>query len=199
LQLSPYLAPLDKDLVKVILRLLKSSTFTATPALLAALASSHHERKTPHGLLKVRAGSKYLLLKMVQAATFLVVQFAVRLSTSLPQMCIFNAHMILSESLNFTVTDPMQAGSSAFLPYIHHLVGQSSPHGPPSGVLGCLSSKDWAVRRAAGDTLRAMTLLIGPLLEPEGHCDVTDPATITGKCLQTLESARFDKVRLQGK
>ena len=87
-----------------------------------------------------------------------------------------------------------QTGSSAFLPYIHHLVGQSSPHGPPSGVLGCLSSKDWAVRRAAGDTLRAMSVLLGPHMEPEGHCDVTDPATVTGKCLQALESARFDKV-----
>ena len=56
MQLSPYLAPLDKDLVKVVLRLLKSSTFAATPGLLAALASSHHERKTPQGLLKVSEG-----------------------------------------------------------------------------------------------------------------------------------------------
>lgn len=118
-----------------------------------------------------------------------------------------------------------QHGASAFLPYINHLVGQPAaqrrssqqePSGPSSGggstasgstisvsstplsasgILGCLSSKDWAVRRAAADAVRAAVLLLGPELEPEGCWGLGDPGSVTGRCLNALEECRFDKVR----
>lgn len=117
----------------------------------------------------------------------------------------------------------LQHGTSAFLPYINHLVGQpaqgrSSAHsdavGPSSGggsnassnitlsgkpfsasgILGCLSSQDWAVRRAAADAVRAVVLLVGPELEPEDCWGLGDPGSVTGRCLNALEDCRFDKV-----
>jgi hypothetical protein len=51
--MSPYLGPLDKDLVKVILKLLRSPSFLGTAQLLAAIASTDAEQKAPMGLLKV--------------------------------------------------------------------------------------------------------------------------------------------------
>lgn len=86
----------------------------------------------------------------------------------------------------------------AFLPYLQHFLGQSpapnSSSGGGSGILGCLYSKDWAVRRAAADALSATALLLGPGMEPEGAWGVGDPASLTGRCLAALENARFDKV-----
>lgn len=64
-----------------------------------------------------------------------------------------------------------------------------------SGILGCLSSKDWAVRRAAADAVHAVVLLVGPLLEPEDCWGLGDPGSVTGRCLSALEECRFDKVR----
>jgi hypothetical protein len=116
-----------------------------------------------------------------------------------------------------------QHGASAFQPYINHLVGQPSqrrasahqdPAGPSSGggstasstitlsgkpfsasgILGCLSSQDWAVRRAAADAVRALVLLVGPELEPEDCWGLGDPGSVTGRCLNALEDCRFDKV-----
>lgn len=116
-----------------------------------------------------------------------------------------------------------QHGASAFQPYINHLVGQSSqrrasahqdPAGPSSGggstasstitlsgkpfsasgILGCISSQDWAVRRAAADAVRALVLLVGPELEPEDCWGLGDPGSVTGRCLNALEDCRFDKV-----
>lgn len=52
-QLAPLLQPLDRDLVKVLLRCLRSATFHGSPALLAALASTANESRQPQGLLKV--------------------------------------------------------------------------------------------------------------------------------------------------
>lgn len=96
----------------------------------------------------------------------------------------------------------LQDGTEAFLPYLHHLIGQppstgsggSSGAGARSGMLGCLFSKDWAVRRAAADALTAAALLLGPELEPEGAWSMGDQASLTGRCLLALEGARFDKV-----
>lgn len=65
-----------------------------------------------------------------------------------------------------------------------------------SGILGCLSSQDWAVRRAAADAIRALVLLLGPELEPEGCWGLGDPGSVTGRCMNALEDCRFDKVRL---
>lgn len=64
-----------------------------------------------------------------------------------------------------------------------------------SGILGCLSSSDWAVRRAAADAVRAVVLLVGPGLEPEECWGLGDPGSVTGRCLNALEDCRFDKVR----
>jgi hypothetical protein len=47
------LAPLDRDLVKLILRLLKSGQFLATAQLLAAVASTSADTQAAGGLLKV--------------------------------------------------------------------------------------------------------------------------------------------------
>jgi hypothetical protein len=102
----------------------------------------------------------------------------------------------------------VQYGTPSFLPYLHHLIGQPGP--PPtaassgsassgaaggSGILGCLSRHDWAVRCAAADALSGAGLLLGPSLEPEGAWGAGDPASLTGRCLAALEPARFDKVR----
>lgn len=65
-----------------------------------------------------------------------------------------------------------------------------------SGILGCLSSQDWAVRRAAADAVRAVVLLVGPDLEPEDCWGLGDAGSVTGRCLSALEDCRFDKVRL---
>jgi hypothetical protein len=75
-------------------------------------------------------------------------------------------------------------------------IGLSSGHGSShsSGLLGCLSSKDWAVRRAAADALKACVLLLGPALEPEGCWSLGDPGSLTHRCLDALEGGRFDKV-----
>lgn len=52
-QMSPFLSPLDKELVKVILKLLRSSAFLGTAQLLAAIASTDPDTRVPVGLLKV--------------------------------------------------------------------------------------------------------------------------------------------------
>jgi hypothetical protein len=87
---------------------------------------------------------------------------------------------------------PAQECASSFLPVLPRLIGQPGPS--PSGILGCLENKDWAVRRAAGEALRALGLLLGPYFEREGCWDASDPSCVTGWCLQALEKARFDKV-----
>lgn len=53
--MSPFLGPLDKDLVKLIIKLLKSPAFFGTAQLLAAIASTDVELRAPVGLLKVCA------------------------------------------------------------------------------------------------------------------------------------------------
>ncbi len=88
-----------------------------------------------------------------------------------------------------------QDGTEAFLPYLSHIIGQpASGTAPGSGILGCLAHKDWAVRKAAGDTLKTAVIVLGPQIEPEGVWDVDSPASLTGRCLQGLEGAKFDKV-----
>lgn len=56
LQMSPFLGPLDKDLVKLIIKLLRSPAFLGAAQLLAAVASTDAELRTPVGLLKVTHG-----------------------------------------------------------------------------------------------------------------------------------------------
>lgn len=51
--MSPFLGPLDKELVKVLLKLLRIPAFLGTAQLLAAIASTDAELRTPVGLLKV--------------------------------------------------------------------------------------------------------------------------------------------------
>jgi len=51
------------------------------------------------------------------------------------------------------------------------------------------------VRRAAADAMRAVVLLVGPLLEPEDCWGLGDPGSVTGRCMCALEECRFDKVR----
>jgi len=53
---SPFIAPLDKDMVKLILRLLRSATFQGTAQLLTAIANTDNEMHAPEGLLKVIYG-----------------------------------------------------------------------------------------------------------------------------------------------
>jgi hypothetical protein len=104
----------------------------------------------------------------------------------------------------------LQAGASAFLPYLNHLVGQASSRrsssgydsgsgqaaSSGSGIIGCLAAKDWAVRRAAADAIRAAVLLLGPALEPEGRWQLGDPSSLTQRCMSALDSqsCKFDKV-----
>ncbi|WIA33121.1 hypothetical protein OEZ86_006273 [Tetradesmus obliquus] len=155
LMVAPCIGPLDKELVKLILRMLKSATFQGTAPLLAAIASTYADTHAPVGLLK--------------------------------------------------------AGASAFLPYLNHLVGQPSSRrsssgydaassqaaSSGSGIIGCLAAKDWAVRRAAADALRAAVLLLGPAMEPDGRWQLGDPSSLTHRCLSALDaqSCKFDKVR----
>uniref|UniRef100_A0A383W6D0 TOG domain-containing protein n=1 Tax=Tetradesmus obliquus TaxID=3088 RepID=A0A383W6D0_TETOB len=155
LMVAPCIGPLDKELVKLILRMLKSATFQGTAPLLAAIASTDADTHAPVGLLK--------------------------------------------------------AGASAFLPYLNHLVGQPSSRrsssgydaassqaaSSGSGIIGCLAAKDWAVRRAAADALRAAVLLLGPAMEPDGRWQLGDPSSLTHRCLSALDaqSCKFDKVR----
>lgn len=54
-QIAPCIGALDGELVKLILRLLRSSTFQGTAALLSAVASISTEDQKPVGLLKVSA------------------------------------------------------------------------------------------------------------------------------------------------
>lgn len=51
--MSPFLGPLDKELVKVILKLLRSASFLGTAQLLAAIASVEVDARMPVGLMKV--------------------------------------------------------------------------------------------------------------------------------------------------
>ncbi|WIA12977.1 hypothetical protein OEZ85_006589 [Tetradesmus obliquus] len=155
LMVAPCIGPLDKELVKLILRMLKSATFQGTAPLLAAIASTDADTHAPVGLLK--------------------------------------------------------AGAGAFLPYLNHLVGQPSSRrsssgydaassqaaSSGSGIIGCLAAKDWAVRRAAADALRAAVLLLGPAMEPDGRWQLGDPSSLTHRCLSALDaqSCKFDKVR----
>jgi hypothetical protein len=110
----------------------------------------------------------------------------------------------------FCVTASLQTGASAFLPYLNHLVGQASGRrsssgyetassqaaSSGSGIIGCLTAKDWAVRRAAADALRTCVLLLGPAMEPEGRWMLGDPSSLTHRCLSALDahSCKFDKV-----
>jgi hypothetical protein len=52
-QVAPCIGPLDRELVKLILRMLKSATFQGTAPLLAAIASTDADTHAPIGLLKV--------------------------------------------------------------------------------------------------------------------------------------------------
>jgi hypothetical protein len=54
------------------------------------------------------------------------------------------------------------------------------------------------VRRAAADAIRAVVLLVGPELEPEGCWGLGEPGSVTGRCMNALEECRFDKVRSLG-
>jgi hypothetical protein len=100
------------------------------------------------------------------------------------------------------------------MPYLSHLIGQaaacksaggsdsSSGGGAAaarvaaggSGILGCLASKDHAVRRAAADAVRAAVVLLGPGLEPDGCWGLGDAGSLTGRCMGALDACRFDKV-----
>jgi hypothetical protein len=111
--------------------------------------------------------------------------------------------------LNHLIGQPSQAGRRASAHSSHDAVGPSSGGGSTasssismagkpfsaSGILGCLSSQDWAVRRAAADAVRAVVLLVGPDLEPEDCWGLGDAGSVTGRCLSALEDCRFDKVR----
>ena len=55
MQMAPYLGPLDKELVKTILKLLRSASFLGTAQLLSAVASTDADMRMPVGLLKVGA------------------------------------------------------------------------------------------------------------------------------------------------
>ena len=66
----------------------------------------------------------------------------------------------------------LQNGSGAFLPLLPSLVGSPAcaalgmaPASTGTGVLSCLTSKEWVVRGAAGDWLKAVTLLYGPMMQ----------------------------------
>lgn len=113
----------------------------------------------------------------------------------------------------FILLNALQAGASSFVPLLNHLVGQPSTRfsssgydsaaantqsSSGSGLIGCLASKDWAVRRAAADAIRATVLLLGPAMEPDGCWMLGDPGSLTYKCLNALESqgCKFDKVCL---
>eukprot|EP00775_Hariotina_reticulata_P011340 gene11340-11489_t len=142
LLVSPFMAPIDKDMVKLILRLLKSATSQGTAQLLAAIANMDNEMHAPNGLLK--PGTRAELSGASSTGT---------------------------------------------------AVGFAPSAGNGSGILGCLGSKDWAVRRAAADTLKASVVLLGPALEPEGCWSLGNPGSLTHRCLDALESGRFDKVK----
>lgn len=60
--MSPSLGPLDKDLVKLILKLLRSPSFLGSAQLLAAIASTDTEMRVPGGLLKVRRDCRSLCM-----------------------------------------------------------------------------------------------------------------------------------------
>jgi hypothetical protein len=55
-QVAPCIGPLDRELVKLILRMLKSATFQGAAPLLAAVASTNPDTHAPVGLLKVGKG-----------------------------------------------------------------------------------------------------------------------------------------------
>jgi hypothetical protein len=79
------------------------------------------------------------------------------------------------------------------------VVGQpASATSSGSGFLGCLSHKDWAVRRAAADALRVAALVLGPALEPEGCFERLEPRSTTGRTCRALEACKFDKVGARG-
>jgi hypothetical protein len=59
--MSPFLGPLDKDLVKLIIKLLKSTSFLGAAQLLTAVASTDAELRTPVGLVKVTQCSAFVL------------------------------------------------------------------------------------------------------------------------------------------
>lgn len=80
MQMSPFLGPLDKDLVKTLIKLLKSPAFLGTAQLLAAVASTDAELRTPVGLLKVWGPSLAVVVVVVvevSAAATCGVQLAV--------------------------------------------------------------------------------------------------------------------------
>lgn len=67
-QVAPCIGPLDKELVKLILRMLKSATFQGTAPLLAAIASTDADTHAPVGLLKVCSSRFGLPLHCMPAA-----------------------------------------------------------------------------------------------------------------------------------
>jgi hypothetical protein len=93
----------------------------------------------------------------------------------------------------------LQSGPSAFTPYTSHLIGQPPSGGSGgSGMLGCLAHKEWTVRRAAADALKAAAALLGPELEPDGCFDRCEPRSVCGRAVKALEACKFDKVRVAG-
>ena len=53
-QVAPYLGPLDKELIKEMLRMMRNNAFQASHLLLAAIASCNPRTMQIHGLIAVR-------------------------------------------------------------------------------------------------------------------------------------------------
>lgn len=49
--------------------------------------------------------------------------------------------------------------------------------------------------QAAAECLKACTLTLGPMMEPEGAWDPGDARSLTARCSKALEGAKFDKVQ----
>ncbi len=87
------------------------------------------------------------------------------------------------------------------MPLLPALVGQPAAApggGGGTGAAGLLSRADWPVRQAAADMLRAVALLLGPLVELEGSWALSDARCLTGRAMRALEACRFDKVGGEG-
>lgn len=222
-QAAPFLGPIDKEVLRDVLKALKSPTFQAGGSLLAALGCSDVEQHQYLGLLKVGASCRRRRLSHSLAvacrwparptaaarASCAIhtckghderswATLSMRLQAMIPSL--IQPHSRCHHTHHHHHTPAvLQSGPSAFTPYTSHLIGQpASGSSSGSGMLGCLAHKEWTVRRAAADALKVAAALLGPHLEPDGCWDRSEPRSVCGRACKALEACKFDKVGEEG-
>ena len=87
----------------------------------------------------------------------------------------------------------VQTSTSSLKPYMNHLLGNpSSVSSSANGLLTFLGSKEWALRKASADALKAIVVILGPEIDEQRGS--TEAQKLSNRVRKTLNQYRFDKV-----